>query len=55
MNLTKKHILAFLKQLEGASHFAVLVREFGGNHVKRELKNMLDDMAADGEPHSGTP
>ena len=49
MNLTKKHILAFLKQLEGASHFAVLVREFGGNHVKRELKNMLDDMAADGE------
>lgn len=49
MNLTKKHILDYLKQREGTFPFAVLVREFGGNHVKRELKNMLDDMAADGE------
>ncbi|MDU0457974.1 MAG: ribonuclease R [Geobacteraceae bacterium] len=49
MNLTKKHILDYLKQREGTLPFAVLVREFGGNHVKRELKNMLDDMAADGE------
>ena len=49
MNLTKKHILAFFKQHEGALHFAILVREFGGRHVKRELKNMLDDMADDGE------
>ncbi len=49
MNLTKKHILEYFKQREGTSHFAVLVREFGGSHVKRELKNMLEDMAADGE------
>lgn len=49
MNLTKKHILEYLKQREGTFPFTVLVREFGGNHVKRDLKNMLDDMAADGE------
>lgn len=49
MNLSKKHILAFFKQYEGAVHFAAILREFGGRHVKRELKNMLDDMADDGE------
>jgi len=49
MNLSKKNILAFLKQQEDATHFAALLREFGGNHVKRELKNMLDDMAGDGQ------
>ncbi len=49
MTLTKKHILAFLKQYEDTAHFAVLLREFGGRHVKRELKNMLDDLVADGE------
>ncbi|NTV50520.1 MAG: ribonuclease R [Geobacteraceae bacterium] len=49
MNITKKNILAFFKQHEGATHFAGLLREFGGRHAKRELKNMLDDMAEDGE------
>jgi ribonuclease R len=49
MNLSKKHILEFFNQREGSLHFAVLVRGFGGRHVKRELKNMLDDMAEEGE------
>jgi len=49
MQITKKNILAFLKQQEGSIHFAGLLREFGGRHVKGELKRMLDDMAADGE------
>ena len=49
MNLTKKHILAHFKQHEGAIPFAVLVRDFGGRHIKRELKNMLEDMTGDGE------
>ncbi|MBC7962144.1 MAG: ribonuclease R, partial [Steroidobacteraceae bacterium] len=49
MNLTKKQILAFLKLQEGSTHFAALVREFGGRHVKLELKDLLDDMAGDGE------
>ena len=49
MNITKKNLLACFKQHEGATHFAGLLREFGGRHVKRELKNMLDDMAEDGE------
>ncbi|MEI6702353.1 MAG: ribonuclease R, partial [Deltaproteobacteria bacterium] len=49
MLLTKKQILTFLKQREGSTHFASLLREFGGRHVKRELKNMLEDMADDGE------
>src|SRR5665647_3470600 len=49
MNLTKKHIIAFFKQHEGAHRFASLENEFGGRHVKRELKNMLEDMAEDGE------
>ncbi len=49
MLLTKKQILAFLRQREGSIHFAAMLREFGGRHVKRELKNMLEDMADDGE------
>ncbi|MDO9067518.1 MAG: ribonuclease R [Deltaproteobacteria bacterium] len=49
MLLTKKQILAILKQREGSSHFAALLREFGGRHVKRELKKLLEDMAGDGE------
>lgn len=49
MNLTKKHILTYLKQHDGSSHFAALLRELGGRHVKHELKNMLDDMADEGE------
>jgi ribonuclease R len=49
MNLTKKHILDFFKQREGAIHFAALLRDFGGRHVKRELKYMLDDLVEDGE------
>lgn len=49
MNVTKKHILTFLKQQEGVVSFAMLERSFGGRHVKRELKNMLEDMADDGE------
>ena len=49
MNLSKKHILAFFKSHEGSLHFALLLREFGGRHVKRELQNMLDDMVEDGE------
>jgi len=49
MQLTKKNILAVLKEQDGAIHFAGLLREFGGRHVKHELKRMLDDMADDGE------
>ena len=49
MNLSKKHILAFFKLQERAVPFAIIEREFGGRHVKRELKNMLEDMADDGE------
>jgi ribonuclease R len=49
MNLTKKHILEYFRQREGAIHFEAILREFGGRHVKRELKNMLDDMAEEGE------
>lgn len=49
MILNKKQILAFLKQQEQTVHFAGLLRAFGGRHVKRDLKNMLDDMADDGE------
>jgi ribonuclease R len=49
MSLSKKNILALFAQREGAVHFTALVRDFGGRHVKRELKNMLDDMAEDGE------
>lgn len=49
MNLTKKHILTYLKQHDGSTHFSSLLRELGGRHVKHELKNLLDDMADDGE------
>ncbi len=49
MQLTKKFILAFLKEQDGAVHFAMLLRNFGGRHVKHELKSMLEDMADDGE------
>jgi ribonuclease R len=49
MNISKKHILALFKQRESAIHFDDLLREFGGRHVKRELKNMLEDMAEEGE------
>jgi ribonuclease R len=49
MNLSKKHILAFLRQQEGGANLDTMLREFGGRHVKRELKNMLEDMADDGE------
>ncbi len=49
MQLSKKLILTFLKQQDGTIHFAVLLREFGGRHIRHELKNMLDDMADDGE------
>ncbi|MBK5275397.1 MAG: ribonuclease R, partial [Desulfuromonadales bacterium] len=49
MQLTKKNILAILKDQDGATPFAGLLRSFGGRHVKQELKRMLDDMADDGE------
>ena len=49
MNITKKHILSHFKQQEGVIPFDALLRAFGGRHVKRELKNMLEDMAEDGE------
>jgi ribonuclease R len=49
MNLTKKNILAFFKQHEGVHRFTDLEREFGGRHIKRELKNILENMADDGE------
>ena len=49
MLLTKKQILSLLRQREGATHFASLLREFGGRHLKGQLKNMLEDMADDGE------
>jgi ribonuclease R len=49
MQLSKKNILAVLKEQDGAIPFASLLREFGGRHIKHELKRMLDDMAADGE------
>jgi ribonuclease R len=49
MQLSKKNILAVLKEQDGAIPFAGLLREFGGRHIKLELKRMLDDMADDGE------
>jgi ribonuclease R len=49
MKLSKKNILAIIKEHEGSIHFASLLREFGGRHVKSELKRMLDDMADDSE------
>ncbi len=49
MQISRKNIITFLKQQDGAIHFAGILREFGGRHVRRELKRMLDDMVADGE------
>src|SRR6185369_2516772 len=49
MNISQKHILALFKEREGGIRFDDLLREFGGRHVKRALKNMLEDMAEDGE------
>ncbi len=49
MNVSKKHILALFRRHEGVVHLDSIMRELGGRHVKRELKNMLDDMADDGE------
>ncbi|MDD2367606.1 MAG: ribonuclease R [Desulfuromonadaceae bacterium] len=49
MNLTRKHIVAFMKQNEGTQRYGAFERAFGGRHIKRELKNLLEDMAGDGE------
>lgn len=49
MQLTKKNILAFLKEQDGAIHFAGILRHFGGRHIKHQLKDIMEDMAADGE------
>ncbi len=49
MNVSKKHVLEFFRRQEGAINLDNFVREFGGRHVKREVRNMLDDMADDGE------
>ncbi|NVN92293.1 MAG: ribonuclease R [Desulfuromonadales bacterium] len=49
MQISKKNILMFLKQQDGAIHFSGILREFGGRHIKHELKLMLDDMTSDGE------
>jgi len=49
MEISKKNIAAFFKQLDSSVHFAGILREFGGRHVKRELKRVLDDMVACGE------
>jgi ribonuclease R len=49
MTVSKKQILALLKEFGGSVHFSTLVREFGGRHLKRELKNLLEDMADNGE------
>jgi len=49
VQLTKKNILSFLKNAAGTVHFAGILREFGGRHVKRELKDMLNDLAEHGE------
>lgn len=49
MNITKKNILTYFKEHEGAHSFATLEHEFGGRRIKRELKNMLEDMSKDAE------
>ena len=46
MQITKKNILVFLKDQDGAIHFAGLLREFGGRHVKIELKRTLGSAAS---------
>lgn len=49
MQLAKKNIIRLLKTHGTPLHFAGLLREFGGRHVRHELKRMLEDMAGDGE------
>lgn len=49
MKLSKKNILAFFKQRGESIPFTLLVREFGGRHIKYELKSMLEDLADAGE------
>ncbi|HEX9079858.1 MAG TPA: ribonuclease R [Desulfuromonadaceae bacterium] len=49
MQLSKKNILALLGTHSGSTHFAALLREFGGRHVRHELQRMLADMAEDNE------
>jgi ribonuclease R len=49
MTVSKKQIAALLKEYGGSVHFSTLVREFGGRHLKRELKNLLEEMADNGE------
>ncbi|GFE61678.1 ribonuclease R [Geobacter sp. AOG2] len=49
MTVSKKQILALLKEYGGSVLFSTLLRDFGGRHLKRELKNLLDDMADNGE------
>lgn len=49
MKLSKKNILVFFKQSEETIPFTLLVREFGGRHIKSELKSMLEDLADAGE------
>jgi len=49
MTVSKKHIVELLKEYGAPVHFTTMVREFGGRHLKRELKNLLEDMADNGE------
>lgn len=49
MLLTKKEILALLTDESEALHFAVLLRTFGGRHIKNELKRLVDDLIKSGE------
>lgn len=49
MNLTKKNILALLKERGGSIRFTAVLGEFSGRQARRDLKNMLEDMADDGE------
>ncbi|KAA0894003.1 ribonuclease R [Oryzomonas rubra] len=49
MTVSKKQILALLKEYGGAVLFSTLLRDFGGRHLKRELKNLLEEMADNGE------
>ena len=49
MNLSKKNILEVFRRQEGAILFSDMVREFGGRRIKQELKDMLENMAEEGE------
>ncbi|MEI7818279.1 MAG: ribonuclease R, partial [Desulfuromonadales bacterium] len=49
MNVTKKLILEYFKRHDGSAVFTSLEREFGGRQVKRELKNLLDDLIEEGD------